>query len=146
MITIRELADAELASVDAVLPLSRLNTAQSYLIAWDGDAPVGHAHLAWHGTHLGVPEVQDVFVLPTHRRQGIATRLTGACEEAARERGHDRISLSVSLKQNPDARRLYNALGYSDARIEPVRVQGTILLRGAPFAVDDTLVYLEKPL
>jgi GNAT superfamily N-acetyltransferase len=146
VIAIRELTEADRSRVDAVLPLSRLDTAQTYLVAWDDDAPVGHAHVAWRGTHLGVPEVQDLFVLPTRRRQGIATLLTRACEEAARQRGHERISLSVSSEQNPAALRLYEGLGYRDARVPPVRVQATIVLRGAPFAVDDTLVYLEKAL
>ncbi len=85
-------------------------------------------------------------MLPTRGRQGIATLLTCACEEAAHKRGHQRISLSVSSEQNPGARRLYEALGYRDATVAPVRVQTTILLRGAPFAVDDTLVYLQKAL
>jgi len=146
VIAIRELTDADLARVDAVLPLSRLDTAQTYFIAWDENAPVGHAHLAWLGTHLGEPEVQDVFVLPARRRQGIATLLTRACEDAARERGHQHISLSVSSEQNPGARRLYEALGYGDAQVAPVRVRSTIRLRGAPFAIDDTLVYLQKEL
>jgi GNAT superfamily N-acetyltransferase len=146
VIAIRELTDADLARADAALPLSRLDTAQTYFIAWDDDAPVGHAHLAWRGTHLGVPEVQDVFVVPARRRQGIATLLTRACEEAARERGHERISLSVSSEQNPGARRLYEILGYRDADVAPVRVKATIMLRGARFAVDDTLLYLEKAL
>jgi mannose-6-phosphate isomerase-like protein (cupin superfamily) len=33
-----------------------------------------------------------------------------------------------------------------DAGLEPVRVSGAIMLRGNPFEVDDTLVYLRKPL
>jgi hypothetical protein len=43
-------------------------------------------------------------------------------------------------------RRLYDRLGYVDAGVEPVRVSGTIMLRGRPFEVDDTLVYLKKAL
>ena len=98
------------------------------------------------GTHAGVPEVQDVYVLPDRRRRGIATRLTGAAEDEARARGFARISLSVSAEGNDAARNLYDALGYRDAGLEPVRVLGTILLRGEPFDVDDTLVYLSKDL
>jgi hypothetical protein len=52
----------------------------------------------------------------------------------------------VSKDGNPVARRLYERLGYIDAGLEPVHVSGTIMLRGLPFEVDDTLVYLEKPL
>jgi GNAT superfamily N-acetyltransferase len=146
VIAIRELTDVDLPRVDGVLPLSRLDTAQTYLVAWDDDAPVGHAHIAWHGTHLGLPEIQDVFVLPEKRRCGIATQLTHAAEEEARARGWNSISLSVSQEGNAGARLLYAKLGYIDAGAEPVRVYGQIMLRGRPLAVDDTLVYLVKDL
>jgi GNAT superfamily N-acetyltransferase len=142
---VRVLLPGEIALVDERLPLSRLDTMQTYLVAWDGTDPVGHAHIAWEGTKLGVPEVQDVFVLRERRREGIASRLTGAAEEEARARGHDRLSLSVSTDK-PEVRRLYESLGYGDAGIEPVRVFGTILLRGEPFDVDDTLLYMSKNL
>jgi GNAT superfamily N-acetyltransferase len=114
-------------------------------VAWDRGEPVGHAHLAWTGTKLGVPEIQDVFVLPSRRREGIATRLTRACEELAASRGHCRISLSHGM-DNVAARRLYERCGFADAGVEPVRVHGTILVRGKPLEVDDTLVYLVKPM
>ncbi|TML45595.1 MAG: GNAT family N-acetyltransferase [Actinobacteria bacterium] len=48
------------------------------------------------GAHLGLPEIQDAFVLPEHRRCGIATQLAYAAEKEARVRGWDRISPSVS--------------------------------------------------
>jgi GNAT superfamily N-acetyltransferase len=148
--TVRVLKPSEVAYVDSRLPLSRLDQhaeqGSSYLIAWDGDQPVGHAHLAWEGTHLGVPEVQDVYVLPECRSRGIATLLNHAAEQEARARGWSSISLSVSKDGNPVARRLYEWLGYRDAGLEPVEVSGTIMLRGRPFEVDDTLVYLRKRL
>jgi ribosomal protein S18 acetylase RimI-like enzyme len=145
LIDVRLLHASELERVDARLPLSRLDTRQTYLVAWDGDDPVGHAHLAWQGTKLGLPEVQDVFVLPERRREGIATQLTLAAEKEARARGFDAISLSVSLAKG-EVRRLYESLGYEDAGLEPQRLLGTILMRGAPFDVDDTVLYLRKNL
>jgi ribosomal protein S18 acetylase RimI-like enzyme len=144
-VIVRPLAEEELELVDARLPLNRLDTAQTYLVAWDGAEPVGHAHLAWTGTTLGLPELQDVFVLPEHRGRGVGTELTRAGERLAAERGHSRMSLSVGA-ENDAARRLYERLGYVDAEIEPQRVLGTIVVRGKPFAVDDTLVYLVKEL
>jgi ribosomal protein S18 acetylase RimI-like enzyme len=93
-----------------------------------------------------VPEVQDVYVLPERRSRGIATLLNHAAEQEVRARGWDSISLSVSKDGNPSARRLYDWLGYVDAGLEPVHVSGTIMLRGRPFEVDDTLVYLRKAL
>lgn len=150
MITVTELTADELDRVDRHLPLSRLDQhaaeGSTYLIAWQDDEPVGHAHIAWSGTHLGLPEIQDVFVLPEHRRRGIASRLTEAAEGEARRRGSNRLSLSVSQEQNPAAKLLYEKLGYVDAGVEPVRVLGQIMLRGRPLDVDDTLVYLVKEL
>jgi GNAT superfamily N-acetyltransferase len=146
---VRELDADEVELVTAHLPLNRLSEppreASTYLIAWDGDLPVGHAHIAWVGTHLGLPEIQDVFVLPDRRRRGIAGSLTAAAERKAQERGWKQISLSVGHR-NDAARRLYERLGYADAGVEPVRVVGTIELRGGPIEVDDTLVYLTKTL
>lgn len=150
MVTVKELTPDQVETVDRHLPLSRLDQhaaeGSTYLIAWEDDQPVGHAHIAWSGTHLGLPEIQDVFVQPERRRQGIASQLTEAAEAEARKRGCDRISLSTSLDQNPAASALYAKLGYVDAGVEPVRVLGEITIRGRPFAVDDTLVYLVKEL
>src|SRR5205823_14189423 len=112
---------------------------------WDGGEPVGHAFLAWSGTKLGVPEIQDVFVAPERRRQGVAAALTQAAEEEVRRRGAGQISLSVGIG-NAAARALYEKLGYRSSGVEPERVAGTIVLRGRAVEVDDTLLYLVKPL
>ena len=150
MLTVTELKPSEVELVDRHLPLSRLDQQieerLTYVIAWEDDRPVGHAHIAWSDTHLGLPEIQDVFVLPELRRRGIASQLTHAAEDEARRRGWDRISLSVSRSDNPAAARLYAKLGYVDAGVDPVRVHGQIMLRGRSFEVDDTLVYLAKEL
>ena len=149
-VRIAELRPTDVELVDRHLPLNRLREPldehRTYLIAWEEDQPLGHAHIAWSDTELSLPEIQDVFVLPQHRRHGIATALTRAAEREARSRGHDRITLSVSLDGNEPARRLYEALGYVPADHAPVRVVGEIMVRGRPFAVDDTLVYLTKAL
>jgi GNAT superfamily N-acetyltransferase len=141
---IRALTDDEIEAVDAVLPLSRLDSMQTYLVAWDGDKPVGHAHVAWKGGHVAAPEIQDMYVLPARRGQGIGAALIEAAERLAVEREHERMSLSVS--EAGEARRLYERLGYGDAGVPPVRVKGTITIRGEPLEVDDTLVYLVKDL
>jgi len=146
VVSVTELKPSEVADVDRCLPLNRLcqqiDEGSTYLVAWESDRPVGHAHVAWVGTHLGLPEIQDVFVLPERRRRGIAAQLTHAAEEVARARGWNSISLSVSQEGNAAASRLYAKLGYVDAGVEPVRVSGVIALRGRPFEVDDTLLYL----
>ena len=141
---------SELEAVDQHLPLNRLDQyvedGSTYLIAWDDDHPVGHAHIAWQRTHVGVPEIQDVFVVPERRRQGIATTLTRAAEDEVRCRGWDRISLSVSAERNEPARRLYDGLGFRSTACAPVVVHGTIMLRGRTVEINDTLQYLVKQL
>jgi hypothetical protein len=47
---------------------------------------------------------------------------------------------------NDAARRLYEGLGYRHAGLKPQRIHGTILIRGKPVDVDDTLIYLVKDL
>jgi GNAT superfamily N-acetyltransferase len=144
-IDVYELKEAELAQVDARLPLSRLDGAQTYLIAWDGDEPVGQAHVAWERTTLGVPEIQDVFVPEELRGRGIGTHLSRAAEGLARARGYAELSISASVA-NEGALRLYRRLGYREADLPPQRVKGTIVIRGTPVEVDDTLLYLVKSL
>jgi GNAT superfamily N-acetyltransferase len=102
-----------------------------------GDRPAQDAVYAERTSSSGLPE---------KRRRGIATQLTHAAEEEARARGWNSISLSVSQEGNAAARLLYTKLGYIDAAADPVRVTGPIMLRGRPFDVDDTLVYLTKHL
>jgi ribosomal protein S18 acetylase RimI-like enzyme len=139
---IRELTSNEVGRVAAVLGLARLEQGDgSYLVAWEDDEPVGHAHLAL----TDPPELQDVAVRPEHRRRGIATALAHAAERAVVARGFDRLRLSVSV-DNDAALALYRHLGYADVGIPPRRVHGTIQIRTGPIEVDDTLLTLEKSL
>ena len=146
MIAVRPLTDADLPVVDARLPLNRLDQKgeRTYLVAWEGVEPVGHMHIAWNG-HGGIPEIQDAFVLPERRGEGVGSALTAAAEEEAAARGHGRIGLTVSIK-NAGARRLYERLGYAGTGEEPQRITGTITLRGRPLQIDDTLLWLAKTL
>lgn len=149
MICVTTLGEGEVELVDAVLPLNRLDQwrrdRSTYLVAWKDRSPVGHAHLAWTGTKLGVPEVQDVFVAEAWRRRGVGRELSLAAEREALGRGHDRISLSVSVENVP-ARALYEGRGFRDAGLGRERVHRTIVLRGREIEVDDTIVYLVKQL
>ncbi len=123
MVTIRELTADEVGLVDRYLPLNRLDQhaaeGSTYLIAWEDDEPVGHAHIAWRDTHLGLPEIQDVYVSPDRRRQGIATLLTEAAEAAARTRGCARMSLSVSADGNPAAKACTSASATATQALRP---------------------------
>ncbi len=139
---IRELTPAEIEPVGAVLGLARLEQGDGvYLVAWEGEEPLGHVHLAL----TDPPELQDVSVRPEHRRRGVASALTVAAERAAEARGADRLRLEVSVT-NDGAQALYRGLGFNDAGLPPRRVQGTFQLRTGPLEVDDTLVTLEKSL
>jgi GNAT superfamily N-acetyltransferase len=147
VIEIRLLTEGELERVDRALPLHRLRDSldeTTYLIAWEGDSPLGHAYLAWERTELGLPELQDVFVAPERRGEGIGTALTQAAEVLAAERGHSGLSLSVGVG-NPRARAFYERLGYEPAEHPPKHMQGTIMIRGTPLEVDETLLYYVKP-
>ncbi len=142
MLQIRELTADEIERVGAVLGLARLGQGDGfYLVAWEEDEPLGHAHLAL----TDPPELQDVSVRPEHRRRGVATALAEAAERAVVARGFARLRLSVSV-DNDAALALYRHLGYVDVGIPPRRVHGTIRIRTGTIEVDDTLLAFEKSL
>lgn len=62
---------------------------------------------------LGIPEIQDLNVIATHRRKGIATALIGFCEGHARSKACEAMGISVGLfKDYGPAQILYVKLGY----------------------------------
>ena len=126
----------------SVLGLARLHQGDGfYLVAWRGDEPLGHAHLAL----TDPPELQDVEVRREYRRLGVASALTAHAEDEARARGFDCLRLGVSVENAP-AQALYRGCGYVDAGLAPRRVKGTIAIRTGPIEVDDTILIWEKPL
>jgi ribosomal protein S18 acetylase RimI-like enzyme len=143
-VNIRPLREHEAEFVIAAgLGLSRLPRGDGsfYLVAWEDGGPVGHAHLAFSEP----PELQDVAVIPAHRRRGIATALTRAAEDEAAARGHAVLRLTVGV-DNSAAQALYRSLGYRDSGLPPKRVTGTVEIRTGPLEVDDTLLTWEKKL
>jgi [ribosomal protein S18]-alanine N-acetyltransferase len=144
-IDIRELTEADAERIGDRLPLSRLGGHQTYLVAWDEDEPVAHAAIAFADTNLSVPEIQDVFVREDRRGQGLGEAVTSAAEQLVAARGHRRVSIGYGIA-NDAAKGLYAKLGYQDAGVPPQRVHGTIMVRGGPLEVDDTLIYLVKDL
>jgi GNAT superfamily N-acetyltransferase len=91
-----------------------------YLVAWENGTAVGHGLLRWRG-RLGYPQVEDLFVAPSRRDEGIGTQLLAAVETEARRRGFDRVGLGVAV-DNERARRLYSRRGYAAAEAEPYLV------------------------
>ena len=142
MAEIRPLEVGEVDSVATVLGLARLYQGDGfYLVAWSGDEPLGHLHLA-----LGKPpELQDVYVRLEYRRQGVGTALTRHAEAEARDRGFDRIRLAVNIEDSA-AQDFYRRCGYADAGVAPRRVRVPIKIRTGIIDVDETLVVWEKRL
>lgn len=62
---------------------------------------------------LEIPEIQDLNVLPNHRKQGVGTTLIHACEDIVEDQGIEKVGISVGLTSDYGAaQRLYTQLGY----------------------------------
>jgi RimJ/RimL family protein N-acetyltransferase len=89
--------------------------------AFDGDALVGCAALAWPSKFASSPHkttLWGTFVAPTHRRQGSARALVQRVIAHAHEHGVRRINLLVYLP-NAQAVGLYASLGFVACGLEP---------------------------
>ncbi|HEU4576823.1 MAG TPA: GNAT family N-acetyltransferase [Polyangiaceae bacterium] len=77
----------------------------------------GYVTLHWNPLYpgiagKGVPEIQDLNVLPSYRRQGIATRLLDRAEQSAAARATS-VAVGVGLLPGDSAaQRLYGRRGY----------------------------------
>ncbi len=137
---IRPLRECDVVRVAAVLGLARLHRAAGrYLVAWDGDTPVGHVHV----TRDDPPEIQDLEVRHGYRRRGVAVALIDAAEHEAKGRHAAVVRLEVSADNAP-ARQLYEKQGYVLAPTEPRRVDGVVVTRAGPIEVHALLLRMEK--
>ncbi len=80
-----------------------------FLVARLGGQAVGCGALHQWDAHTA--EIKRMYVAPAGRRQGIARRLLGALEQHAQVFGYRAIRLETGIRQ-PEAQRLYEALGY----------------------------------
>lgn len=95
------------------------NGTSDYLVAWRQDEPLGSAVIRWAGydgaegraAHPDAVEICHLQVRSEHRGKGVGTALIVFSERRAFERGHRRIAVGVA-DDNPDARKLYERLGY----------------------------------
>lgn len=90
----------------------RGSTAEA-LLAWRGGEPVGYAvFFPSFSTFLGRPGlyVEDLFVLPAHRGQGVGSLLLAEIARLAVERGCARLEWAV-LDWNRPAIEFYSRLG-----------------------------------
>ncbi|MCH8062578.1 MAG: GNAT family N-acetyltransferase [Chloroflexi bacterium] len=123
-----------------------------YLVAWNGNLPVGHLLLKWRGTAddplapdiEDCPDLEDLFVIPDYRSNGIGTRLLECAEQTAVERGNTRIGLGVGV-DNPRARRFYLRLGYRETGTGRYETGGVYIDRdGSERSWTEVCVYLTK--
>lgn len=79
---------------------------------------VGYCILNWQPKYalfkkLAIPEIQDLNVLSSFRRRGIATQKIIHCENLAVEKGYAQMGIGVSVSPAfGPAQRLYVKLGY----------------------------------
>ncbi len=93
-----------------------------YLIAWHGSLPIGHYLLRWDGPDddasgrypYPTPYLEAGLTKDAYRRKGVASSIMRAAERLAGEKGFHRIGLAVGVDDNPEAKRLYEGLGFQD--------------------------------
>ncbi|ANG84904.1 hypothetical protein A8L33_05470 [Microbacterium aurantiacum] len=110
-----------------------------YLVAWIGGQPVGSGQLEW----TQPPELKSLHVEPEHRGAGIGTAIIRHAEQLSR--GHGTLIVGVG-QDNPDARRLYERLGYvATGRLETY-TYSYVDTAGVSRDATETAEYLEKAL
>jgi GNAT superfamily N-acetyltransferase len=88
----------------------------AWVAAWDG-ALAGIVTLHHNPLYVGIagkgiPEVQDLMVVPPYRRRGVASRLLDRVEQSARARA-SQVAIGVGLHPGYNAaQRLYVLRGY----------------------------------
>ena len=81
-----------------------------FLVAWDGDVPVGCGGVRRHDDTTG--EIKRMYVAPDARRRGVSRIVLRALEDRARVIGYTRVVLETGTKQ-PEAIALYESEGYT---------------------------------
>ena len=116
-----------------------------YFVAWDGERPVGTGVLRWRG-RVGYPQLEDLWVRPPRRNEGIGSAVLAAVEGAAAEGGAERLGLAVAV-DNEGARRLYRRYGYVATEQAPFLLSYTAWGDdGIPQPVNELSLYLVKQL
>jgi GNAT superfamily N-acetyltransferase len=114
-----------------------------YIASYEGTA-AGYCILNWEPKYYffkkqGIPETQDLNVLPDLRKRGIATAMIAHCETRAREKGCGQMGISVGLHgAYGPAQILYVKLGYIPDG-QGVTCDRRLVSSGEFKAVDDNL-------
>ena len=134
--------------------IERQQTDESaFLVAWDGDEPLGHGEVMWQGckttevraTYPECPEINGLRVYRADMRgRGIGTALIRSAEDRARDRGFRWLGLGVS-DDNPRAASLYERLGY-DAGIRYTAVWSYDDDAGLRRVVEDPRTFMVRDL
>lgn len=128
-----------------------------YLIAWHDGIPVGHFLLRWSGPdEAQVRQYIDVArraflqagaTRAADQRKGVATDLIREAERLAKAHGCTHIGLSVGSTDNPDAKRLYEHLGYVDwGQGEYLSSWDAMDSHGNLVTESEIVIYMHKPL
>ena len=96
--------------------LERLLSSDNVVALLAGDPAVGLALLTlrpnvWHAGPVAL--LDELYVVPVERGDGIGTGLLKAAEEACRQRGADLLEINVD-GEDTDARRFYERRGYAN--------------------------------
>jgi len=128
----------------------QLHGIRSVIIAKENKKFCGYVTIKWNTDYPSfnqqkIPEISDLNVLPTFRKNGIGTALIKASENIAKEGGYKRIGLGVDMTADyGDAQRLYIHLGYAPDG-HGLHYKNVPLNYGDQATVDDDLViYLIK--
>lgn len=135
----------DLAQFDAYLEAQRRGE-KVWLVAVAGEEAAGYVCVDWRSGYApfqecGIPEISDLNVLPTWRRQGIGSALLDAAESTVAERTNT-AGLGVGLYEDyGQAWRLYVQRGYvPDGR--GIVYDGQQVEPGATIAIDDSAVVM----
>jgi ribosomal protein S18 acetylase RimI-like enzyme len=103
--------------VAAQMALLKVNTEDAVLLVMeDNDEIIGQVLLRIQGseTELGYPNMQDLYIAEDNRSHGLGSQLIKECEQIAKEKGYEKMSVAVNPTLNLPAKHLYERLGYRD--------------------------------
>ncbi|MBU2101362.1 GNAT family N-acetyltransferase [Patescibacteria group bacterium] len=100
-----------------------------YLIAWEGDVPIGHVFIKLDGPGeqavkdaVGTfPNLEDLLVVEEKRERGVGTKIMKEVERQLCERNYKKLGFGVGIDELKTIE-FYKALGYGKADVEPFKV------------------------
>jgi GNAT superfamily N-acetyltransferase len=128
-----------------------------YLIAWYNNMPIGHFLLRWSGPQdeyisKKVDITRSAFLeagltKDDYRKKGVATAIIKESERLAKEKGCLNIGIEVGSTDNPDAKRLYEKLGYIDSGYGEFLVSWECMDSLGNKSIDsEVVIYMQKVL